>query len=159
MTAIRQDSRPALRVLPNPTSVMPLEVERDFDSEDTQLVALHLCESAREQLVRAVVRSHMADLVNLSHLLIQERETLRSGLSTARSDAREINASAQIVINRLVGALGSRGSTTWQMTPQVAQELMQEIDSAAAPAQTCSIGTCTSPAQIGDLCAAHDERG
>lgn len=152
--SVTHTRNPHLSLVPPAHSLAPFEVEREFDRDETQLVTLHMSEAARAALVAALVKNYMADLVLLARLTHQRRNVVAGSAL-----ARELHVEIQTITNRLVGNLGSQGTCTWEMTQGLAQEMAQELDAAGADAQVCDIGTCTSPAQVSGMCAAHGERG
>lgn len=152
--SVTHTRRQHLSLVPPAHSMTPFEVEREFDRDETQLVTLHMSEAARADLVAALVKNYMTDLVLLARLTHQRRNVVAGSAL-----ARELHVEIQTITNRLVGNLGSRGTCTWEMSQEVANDLAQELEAAATDAQVCDIGTCTSPAQVSGMCAAHGERG
>lgn len=132
----------------------PFAVEQDVQDE-SWIVTVGLTNDAARQLARDLTRRHMADLILLNRMCIQERMYRHTGAEADEANARDV---ARTIETRLSGALQSMATTQWTLTPGQAEQLTDDLEDAQAEPEPCAVGTCSAYSIDGSsYCAPHDE--
>ncbi|WP_346007255.1 hypothetical protein [Janibacter terrae] len=138
----RSDVNPEDRVTLN----APFTIEQTITRDDIHLVTVRLTDDAARQLARDLTRRHMADLVLLARLQTMIRRPHASA-ETVETHHR--------VMDRIAGALAAHATTAWELTLPQAEQLLEDLESAASEPEICIVGTCTSYADAGSYCGPH----